>query len=162
MTFLEKHLKKKHSEFLKSEVAKCHDTYMMKAWDSEEVRPAPSILVDCGSNFGLVPSPVLGAATPMAADPETELWQKEEERRKRLEEQEAQRDSHRHGHHSHRHRHNSEGGDGEGMSSAPPPPRRSNFVDVDDMKEEKVEISFGNVDVPVQPPKKKKRKKKLL
>jgi hypothetical protein len=154
MNFLEKHLHKKHSEFLKAEVAKCHDSYMMRAWDSGDIRPVPAILVDCGSNFSLVTSQVIGAATPLAVDPEPELWQKEEDRRKRLEEQEAQRDSQRY---HHRNRRDSEG-DGDGPS-APAPARRSNFVDVDDMKEEKVELSFENVEV--QLPKKKKRKKLL-
>ena len=153
MTFLEKHLLKKHSEFLLAEIAKCHDSYMMRAWDSGDIRPIPPIFVDCGSNFGFVPSQVIGAATPMAEDPEPELWQKEEERQKRFEEQDAQREAERH----HRHRRDS---DGDGPA-VPIPPQRSNFVDVDDMKEEKVELSFENVDVPVQPPKKKKRKKLL-
>eukprot|EP00547_Thalassionema_nitzschioides_P005535 CAMPEP_0194206898 /NCGR_PEP_ID=MMETSP0156-20130528/5806_1 /TAXON_ID=33649 /ORGANISM="Thalassionema nitzschioides, Strain L26-B" /LENGTH=700 /DNA_ID=CAMNT_0038933539 /DNA_START=181 /DNA_END=2283 /DNA_ORIENTATION=+ len=155
MNFLEKHLRKKHSEFLKAEIAKCHDSYMMRAWDGEECRPVPSILVDCGSNFGLVPSQVVGSTSPIAEDPEPELWKKEEERRKRLTEQEAQR-------HQHRHRRlNDQNDHNDGPLSAPPP-RRNNFVDVDDMKEEKVALSFENVEVPVQPPKKKKKKKKLL
>mmetsp|Transcript_20836 Transcript_20836/g.23802 ORF Transcript_20836/g.23802 Transcript_20836/m.23802 type:complete len:708 (+) Transcript_20836:168-2291(+) len=153
MNFLEKHLRKKHSEFLKAEIAKCHDSYMMRAWDREEIRPVPSILADCGSNFGLVPSQVLGSVTPNAIDPEPELWKKEEDRRKRLSEQEVQR-------HQHRNRYNN---DNSSHNDIPQPPvRRNNFVDVDDMKEEKVEMSFENVEVPVQPPKKKKKKKKKL
>ena len=39
--------------------------------------------------------------------------------------------------------------------------RKSNFVDPDDMVEEKVELSFENV-VVAPPPKKKKKKKSLL
>jgi hypothetical protein len=35
-------------------------------------------------------------------------------------------------------------------------------VDVDDMKVEKVEMTFESVVVPVEPPKKKKKKRKLL
>eukprot|EP00546_Thalassionema_frauenfeldii_P009158 CAMPEP_0178918698 /NCGR_PEP_ID=MMETSP0786-20121207/13968_1 /TAXON_ID=186022 /ORGANISM="Thalassionema frauenfeldii, Strain CCMP 1798" /LENGTH=700 /DNA_ID=CAMNT_0020592431 /DNA_START=90 /DNA_END=2192 /DNA_ORIENTATION=+ len=155
MNFLEKHLRKKHSEFLKAEIAKCHDSYMMRAWDSERCRPVPSILVDCGSNFGLVPSQVVGSNSPIAEDPEPEMWKKEEERRKRLTEQEAQR-------HQHRHRRASDQNENNDGPASAPPPRRSNFVDVDDMKEEKVALSFENVEVPVQPPKKKKKKKKLL
>lgn len=147
-SFLEKHLFKKHSEFLQAEIAKCHDKYMMKAWESGDIRPVPPILVDCGSKFGLVSSQVIGAARPLAEDPEPDLWKEKQ----RLDELELQREAQRH-----RHRHPRDNdGDGDG-----PPPRRSDFEDVDDMKEEKVELSFDNVDVPVQPPKKKKRKKLL-
>lgn len=162
MSFLEKHLHKKHSEFLQAEIAKCHDSYMMLAWDSGDIRPVPSIRVDCGSEFGLVPSKVIGAVTPMAEDPEPDLW-KEKERLMALEaQQEAQRHRHLEAQQEaqrHRHRHSRDSdGDGDGPLSAP---RRNDFEDVDDMKEEKVELSFENVDVPVQPPKKKKRKKLL-
>jgi len=147
---LRKHLLKKHSEYLRAEVAKCHDAFMMQAWEKEEIRPVPQVLVDCGSNFGLQPSPVVGAV-PMADDPEPELWRKEEERRKRLEEKEEMR---------HRRRTHSHGG---GEDGGPPPLRRNvnAFVDVDDMKEEKVELKFDNVEIPVEAPKKKKRKKLL-
>jgi hypothetical protein len=41
-----------------------------------------------------------------------------------------------------------------------PPPQ--NYVDVDDMKEEKIEMAFDTVEMAVQPPKKKRKKKKLL
>eukprot|EP00957_Ditylum_brightwellii_P157284 11970021-Ditylum_brightwellii.AAC.1 len=37
--FLRKHLMKKHPEFLRGEIAKCHDSYMMNAWDGEGKRP---------------------------------------------------------------------------------------------------------------------------
>ena len=170
-TFLRKHLIKKHSEFLKAEVAKCHDTYMMTSWDKQEQRPVPPILVDCGRAFSSVPSPVLGAAEPMAADPEPELWRRQEERRKQDEEEEqARRERYNH------HRQNNNNHDHHG----PPPsldaplsegrggPRNNNnntnnFVDVDDMKEEKVEMAFDQVEIPtMEPPKKKKKKKKLL
>jgi hypothetical protein len=146
--FLKKHLLKKHGEFLNAEMAKCHDSFMMKAWDEESNRPVPPVLVDCGATFGLVPSPVVGVE-PMAEDPEPELWRKEEEQRKRKEEQEGRymegdmpRLPHDH-------------------VDEPPRRRASNFVDVDDMKEEQVELSFKNVEVVVPPPKKKKRKKLL-
>lgn len=141
--FLEKHLKKKHFEFLKAEWAKCHDGYMMKAWDAEIHRPVPHILVDCGSNFGLVPSPVVGA-TPLAVDPEPALWQQEEARRAARQQEQEQQQQHHHA-----------------PLPPPPPSRRGNFVDVDDMKEEKVELSFDAAAV-IPPPKKKKKKKKLL
>jgi hypothetical protein len=144
-SFLKKHLFKKHSEYLRAEVAKCHDAFMMRAWEEEAVRPIPQIWVDCGSNFGLQPSTVVGAI-PMGEDPEPELWRKEEERRKRLEEKEEMRNRRR-----------------DEQMQQPHMPRRapSTFVDVDDMKEEKVELKFDTVDIPVEAPKKKKRKKLL-
>lgn len=158
-SFLKKHLMKKHCDFLKAEIAKCHDTYMMSSWDKQERRPVPPILVDCGRAFSTVPSPVLGAADPMAADPEPELWRRQEERRKLEEEEEqARRD---------RYQQNREQNDGpppnlDGPLSEPRGPRPSNFVDVDDMQVEKVEMAFDKVELPIQPPKKKKKKKKLL
>jgi len=165
--FLQKHLIKKHSEFLRAEMAKCHDGYMMKAWDSQEQRPVPPILVDCGHRFGLKPSPVLGAAEPLAADPEPELWRREEERRELAEkEAEARRERYNNSHH---HRQSNNNHDTAPSLDGPLSEERghvrhrekSNFVDVDDMKEEKVEMAFDNVEVPVQPPKKKKKKKLL-
>ena len=153
---------KKHSEFLRAEIAKCHDSYMMKAWDAEEQRPVPPILVDCGRAFSLVPSPVLGADAPIAADPEPDLWRRQEERRKQEEEEEAAR----------RERYNQavEASLDGPLQEDRPPPRSMNtgsgggggFVDVDDMKEEKVEMSFDNVELPIQPLAKKKKKRKLL
>ena len=161
-SFLQKHLMKKHSEFLRAEIAKCHDSYMMKAWDAEEQRPVPPILVDCGRAFSLVPSPVLGADAPIAADPEPDLWRRQEERRKQEEEEEAAR----------RERYNQavEASLDGPLQEDRPPPRSMNtgsgggggFVDVDDMKEEKVEMSFDNVELPIQPLAKKKKKRKLL
>jgi hypothetical protein len=167
-SFLSKHLIKKHSEFLRAEVAKCHDGYMMKAWDAQEVRPVPSILVDCGRAFKVVPSPVLGSAVPLAADPEPELWRRQEERRKQEEEEAETRRERYQQHHNHRDHHNHGGGgppDLDGPLSedrGPPAPRHSNFVDVDDMKEEKIEMAFDAVEIPVEAPKKKKKKRKLL
>jgi hypothetical protein len=163
-SFLKKHLIKKHSEFLRAEMAKCHDSYMMKAWDSQEKRPVPPILVDCGHGFGVQPSPVLGAAEPLVADPEPELWRREEERRD-FEEKgaEARRERHNNnvaasldqplseGRGHIRDNNNNRGGE-----------RVNTFVDVDDMKEEKVEIAFDKIEIPVEPLKKKRKKKKLL
>ena len=151
LQFLEKHLRKKHVEFLKAEQAKCHDSFMMEAWDAQELRPVPPILVDCGSTFGLVASPVVGAE-PLAADPEPDLWNQQEERRKRVEEAQQRKESrslYRQQEHP--------------LDDAPPQPRRNNnFVDVDDMVEEKVELSFENIEaVAIQPPKKKKKKRLL-
>ena len=150
-SFLAKHLMKKHCEFLRAEMAKCHDSYMMKSWDMQVTRPVPPILVDCGRALGTQPSPVIGAE-PMVADPEPGLWKRQEERRKMEEEEEMAR----------RERYNPEQSLNEPLHDDRPPPRSQNFVDVDDMKEEKVEMSFDNVEIPIEPPKKKKKKKKLL
>lgn len=160
VTFLKKHLLKKHPEFLKAERAKCHDTYMMESWDKQEQRPVPPILVDCGRAFSTVPSPVLGAAEPMAADPEPELWKRQEERRKQDEEEKARRER-SYDNHS---QSNNDGGPPAALNqplSEPRGPRQNGFVDVDDMQEEKVEMVFDEVEVPVQQPKKKKKKKLL-
>eukprot|EP00526_Cylindrotheca_closterium_P006740 CAMPEP_0113640358 /NCGR_PEP_ID=MMETSP0017_2-20120614/21181_1 /TAXON_ID=2856 /ORGANISM="Cylindrotheca closterium" /LENGTH=731 /DNA_ID=CAMNT_0000551635 /DNA_START=335 /DNA_END=2530 /DNA_ORIENTATION=- /assembly_acc=CAM_ASM_000147 len=161
ITFLKKHLLKKHPEFLKAERAKCHDTYMMESWDKQEQRPVPPILVDCGRAFSTVPSPVLGAAEPMAADPEPELWKRQEERRKQDEEEKARRERNYDNHNQS----NNDGGPPAALNqplSEPRGPRQNGFVDVDDMQEEKVEMAFDDIEVQVQPPKKKKKKKKLL
>jgi len=156
-TFLRKHLIKKHSEFLRADMAKCHDSYMMSAWDSQEQRPVPPILVDCGKRFGVRPSPVLGSSEPIAIDPEPELWRVEEQRR---EETEKRREQYK----------NNQTqlaldaplSEDRGYIRNNDNNTRSNFVDVDDMKEEKVEIAFDTIEIPLQPPKKKKKKKKLL
>jgi len=156
--FLHKHSLKKHSDQLRSECAKCHDGPMMAAWDSDERRPVPPVLIDCGSKFGLVPSPVTGSTTPAASDPEPDLWREEqarmaEEERKhreregaiRAEEEEMEMQRRR-----------------EMANANAGEKRKSNFVDPDDMVEEKVELSFENVVVAPPPKKKKKRKKSLL
>lgn len=163
--FLRKHLMKKHSEFLRAEVAKTHDGYMMKAWDAQEQRPVPPILVDCGHRFGLKPSPVLGSAEPLATDPEPELWRREEERREIAEkEAEARRERYEN---SRRHHHENSAPSldaplSEDRGQGGRHREKGFFVDIDDMKEEKVEMAFDSVEIPVQPPKKKKKKKKLL
>lgn len=150
-SFLHKHLLKKHKEYLHAEQAKVHDSYMMQAWDEEESRIVPMILVDCGQKFGLRPGRVTGVE-PTCEDPEPTLWKIEEERmaieaanRQRKAELRAQRWEVR-----------AEQGD-----TGPAPRPSSGFVDVDDMPEEKVEMSFENVAVPTVP-KKKKKKRKLL
>lgn len=150
--FLQKHLLKKHSDQLRAECAKCHDGPMMTAWDSDSTRPVPPVLIDCGSRFGLIPSPVIGSDRPLAKDPEPELWLEEQNRiaeeericrereeAARLADEEMQRRRE--------------------MTNAKEK-RKSNFVDPDDMVEEKVELSFENV--LTAPPKKKKKKKSLL
>ena len=157
VSFLKKHLLKKHSEFLRAEIAKCHDSFMMTSWDAQENRPVPPILVDCGHRFGLKPSPVVGAAEPIAEDPEPELWKREEERREMAEkEAEARRERYNNNYH------NDDVPSMDAALSDGRGPRKSNFEDVDDMKVEKVEIAFDKIEIPIQPPKKKKKKKKLL
>ena len=163
-TFLKKHLLKKHAEFLKAERAKCHDESMMEAWDAQEQRPVPPVLVDCGRSFSLVPSPVLGAAVPLAEDPEPELWRREEERR---EQEERIREERQERFHPPPHAQPDldgplSGGRSSSHHGATTTPRNANFVDVDDMKEEKIELAFDNIEIPMEPPKKKKKKKKLL
>lgn len=155
--FLHKHLQKKHADHLRAECAKCHDHPMMIAWDGDEKRPVPPIQIDCGSKFGLVPSAVIGSAEPTAHDPEPELWKEEEarmmeEERRRQERQEAAEAAARAEELEHQRRQ-------EEMNAGEK--RKGNFVDVDDMVEEKVELSFENVEV-APPPKKKKKKKSLL
>ena len=170
-SFLEKHLMKKHGEYLNAEVAKSHDGYMMKWWDEEQCRPVPRILIDCGSKFGLVPETVVGANEPCAQDPEPDLWREEQERTRQAEEEEERYREERAkaAELSERNRGYNEGGDldrggGPAVDGGPGGERNfgnSNFVDVDDMKDEKIELSFNNVEA-VKPPKKKKRKKKKL
>mmetsp|Transcript_19842 Transcript_19842/g.36033 ORF Transcript_19842/g.36033 Transcript_19842/m.36033 type:complete len:94 (-) Transcript_19842:141-422(-) len=65
---------KKHAALLQTEVAKCHDSFMMASWDKEPNRPIPPVLVDCGTVMGLVPSTVTGAECPMVKDPEPETY----------------------------------------------------------------------------------------
>lgn len=174
--FLQKHLLKKHPEFLQAEVAKSHDSYMMNWWDQEEIRPVPDVCIDCGPKFGILLSPVFGAAEPVCQDPEPELWREDQERIRKIEEEEERyRERHAAAEIAQQQRHSNEyyaggsaeggGGNGSGGGDTINTPS-SNFVDVDDMKDEKVELSFENVNV-VAPTssksnKKKKKKKKLL
>ena len=150
--FLHKHLLKKHSDHLRAECAKCHDGPMMRAWDGDECRPVPPVLVDCGLRFGLVPSPVVGASDPAAADPEPDLRREEKERAEEAERIRGEREEieRRENDEYQRRR---EAGAAER--------RRANFVDPDEMVEEKVELSLEAV-VVAPPPKKKRKKKKLL
>lgn len=151
--FLEKHLVKKHVEYLSSEKAKTHDEYMMKAWDSASERPIPDVLVDCGSRFGLLASSVRGQV-PDCVDPEPDLWKREEEGREKHEREmmmRDRRDESRQQHHNYK------------PKEVEPVRRSIPFVHVDDMKVEKVEMSFENVEIPaVVVLKTKKKKRKLL
>jgi len=151
-SFLRKHLLKKHVEYLRAEQAKCHDEYMMKAWDAEAHRPVPDVMIECGSMFGLVPSPVQGQI-PDAEDPEPGMWRKAEERRKRDSEMRPPREMRRPDFDDNR---------SGPSSSAPSGGGGGGFVDVDDMKEEKMQVSFDNVEIPAVAPKRKKKKRKLL
>lgn len=141
-TFLHKHLFKKHGEFLAAEQAKCHDASMMAAWDNigDQPRPVPDVLVECGAKFGLVQVPLQPGAVPDIVDPEPGLFQEEEARQamfaKRREE-------------------------GRGERKPRPAGGGAGFIDVDDMKEEKIELSMDDV-AAVVPVKKKKKKRKLL
>jgi len=165
-TFLRKHLLKKHSEYLKAERANCHDQYMMEVWDMQQTRPVPPILVNCGKTFGTVESTVLGTVTPMADDPEPELWKREEERRKHEEMEAAARRDRYEAYQRSRGEFDNGGGvngnDGGFSAGDGGGSRNRNFVDVDDMKEEKVEMAFDSVPIEMPPPKKKKKKRKLL
>jgi hypothetical protein len=156
-SFLYKHLLKKHKEYLLAEQAKCHDAYMMQNWDGAEERPCvPPILVDCGARFGTVSTPIFGR-DPDCVDPEPELWKREEEFREQREKREA-------AHHPSSSRPVAGGTrprDPE-LTTIPPPPPPRVFVDVDDMKEEKVELNFENIEVPEPVIQKKKKRRKLL
>ena len=152
--FLHKHLLKKHSDQLRSECAKCHDGPMMEAWDRDQLRPVPPVLVDCGSKFGLVPSAVTGSDTPGVHDPEPELWKEEMERQAEEERKQREREAAARAAEEEMQRRREVANAGE--------KRKSNFVDPDDMVEEKVELSFENVAVAPPPKKKKKKKKSLL
>jgi hypothetical protein len=134
-SYLEKHLLKKHGENLAAELAKAHDAAMMKAWEDCEDRPVPDILVDAG-NLRLLPTNVKGKV-PDCVDPEPAAWQ-ERERMKQERQQEKEQRTVR--------------SEAETIRAIP-----ASFVDVDDMKEEKVQVSFENVPMP-----KKKKRKRLL
>jgi len=169
VNFLKKHLLKKHPEFLRAEIAKCHDPYMMKAWDAEKQRPVPPVLVDCGHRFGLVPSPVVGDTSPMANDPEPALWERLEEERRLEEEYAEEQRQRKERQRQYRERQKQEDHVPEpsldAALSSSRGTKRPEFVDVDDMQEEKVEMTFDDVEIPVPQPteqKKKKKKRKLL
>mmetsp|Transcript_13442 Transcript_13442/g.28504 ORF Transcript_13442/g.28504 Transcript_13442/m.28504 type:complete len:272 (-) Transcript_13442:11-826(-) len=157
--FLQKHLIKKHSDQLRAECGKCHDDAMMTAWDNDENRPVPGVLIDCGSKFGLVTCAVKGSDKPMAADPEPRLWKEEEERmaeeERKYQERQAAAEAAARAEEMEQKRRQEE------LAASAAEKRKGNFVDVDDMPEEKVELSFEDVAV-APPPKKKKKKKKLL
>jgi SERRATE/Ars2, N-terminal domain len=169
-SFLEKHLVKKHSEYLRAEQAKCHDRYMMSEWEACTFRPVPSILVDCGNRIGCVPTKIIpGQAEPDVVDPEPELWKVHQEQQRREMEMKQKREELRQQQYNNNTFHHKGGG----VSESPRNQQDSNkrnfntFVDVDDMKEEKVELSFDAIETDASAilaaaNKKKKKKKKLL
>ena len=164
IAFLHKHLQKKHVDHLRAELAKCHDGPMMMAWDAwdrNNPRPVPPVLIDCGSKYGLIPSMVTESdSLPISIDPEPDLWREDQ---RRIEEEEEWKHREREAmaraeeeqimqrRREHEQSNTNNGGE----------KRKSNFVDPDDMVEEKVELSFENI-VVAPPPKKKKKKKSLL
>jgi SERRATE/Ars2, N-terminal domain len=138
-SFLHKHLLKKHgSDYLKAEKAKVQDKFMMDAWETAENRPLPDILVDCGEKLGWKAVPVSGKV-PMAIDPEPDLWKKAEEHRKMAEEEKRKRREFDRPH-------------GNYSMGEPRPPRAPRFVDVDDMQDETLEVSFDTIEVALPPP----------
>lgn len=178
-SFLEKHLLKKHAEFLRADQASCHDEYMMAEWDSCSSRPVPPILVDCGSHFGCVSANIItGQTEPDVVDPEPALWRQHEEKRQWEQEMERKREELRQQQYNNNQNHyphkDSNGNKDFGENNRETSPaitgrqQRSAFVDVDDMKVEKVELSFDAVEVDdvaasvLLANKKKKKKKKLL
>merc|ERR1712129_570344 len=130
---LHKHLLKKHTDHLFAEQAKCHDPYMMKTWEAASIRPFPQVLVFCGNRFGLVTATVTGPV-PLADDPEPSLLKQEElQQAKKFEQEQLQNKQF----------------------------EKVDFVDVDEMEDEKVVFEFENEDA-LLPKKKKKTTKKLL
>lgn len=155
--FLTKHLLKKHKEHLHAEMAKLHDQYMMGWWEEEEKRPVPPVLVDCGPKFGLIECNLQNGKEPFVVDPEPDLWRQEQERsQKKDEEGSKYRESNSSMVNVER---DQKYKDSRGVQTEESV-RNDNFVDVDDMKDEKIELNFENI----QPSKKKskKKKKKLL
>lgn len=154
--FLKKHLVKKHGDHLRAELAKCHDVYMMNWWDGEVCRPVPPMLVDCGSKFGFESMPVTGAVSPCVSDPEPKLWREEEERiRKEEEEDQRYREQKTSSFEASNQNEHYKKEEVQRVGN------QEQFLDIDDMKDEKVELSFTNIES-VQPNKKKRKKKKLL
>jgi type IV secretory pathway VirB10-like protein len=125
---------------------------MMVAWDNDENRPVPPVLIDCGAKFRKVPSAVVGSTEPIAHDPEPQLWKEEEERMAEEERRRQEAENEERLAEDERQRRQ------EAMAGEK---RKGNFVDVDDMVEEKVELKMEDV-VVAPPPKKKKKKKSLL
>ena len=173
-SFLFKHLLKKHGAYNAAERAKCHDKYMMSVWeDMNTCRPAvPMILVDCGKQFGKQESTISNGAEPRAQDPEPALWERKQLQEKIMQEK---RQELRAAKQQQQYNNNSSGGgnnstnSGGGGGGSTNPSNKSTFsgsrptvfVDVDDMKDETLEVNFDQVKLPPVT-KKKKKKRKLL
>lgn len=187
--FLRKHLKKKHYEYCKAEQAKCHDAYMMKAWEgsgasrprpvsSSTVGPprliVPDILVDCGTKYGCIPAALYHVKN---ANENGDFGGYEEQQNddgavivdavdpepalwQKEQKQERIDRERRQAAEEMRQRRREESR--QQRNNTPlSAPRKENFVDVDDMKEEEVvTMTFDQVELPQ--PKKKKKKRKLL
>eukprot|EP00590_Aulacoseira_subarctica_P005554 CAMPEP_0172422870 /NCGR_PEP_ID=MMETSP1064-20121228/8990_1 /TAXON_ID=202472 /ORGANISM="Aulacoseira subarctica , Strain CCAP 1002/5" /LENGTH=970 /DNA_ID=CAMNT_0013163953 /DNA_START=54 /DNA_END=2966 /DNA_ORIENTATION=+ len=147
-TFLNKHLLKKHPEYLAGEQAKCHDKYMMEAWEQDEMRPVPRIVVDCGHSFGLIKVSLRGAQ-PIAEDPEPALRQEILEKQRKVAEARAEQQRQKEQQQRQKERWHAETSLREKLG----------FIDVDDMAEEQVKLAFDQVEFPPLSKKRKKKKK---
>jgi len=155
-SFLSKHLIKKHPEYLRAEQMTKHDEYMMLAWETSKSRPIPEVCIDCGPEFGIMVRPVGGTFShPTIEDPEPMLIMREEQRRR---EWEAQQESERRRREEYERRRRDEE---ERSKRRQEQEKAFRFVDVDDVKVEKVDVDFQEVELPPEQPKKKKRRKKL-
>ena len=156
--FLEKHLLKKHPEFLAGEEAKAHDDFMKICWESAETRTClPEVMVRI-PNFGIHPVPIKGTfSRPMIHDPHPAFAAEEEARARANYEREEKR------------RREFEGdrrGDLNVMDDRPV----TTFVDADDLRDESKEVVFSSekLDGVLKSPqsggedKKKKKKKRRL
>ena len=155
-TFLDKHLLKKHPEFLAGEEAKAHDDFMKICWESAETRTClPEVMVRI-PNFGIHPVPIKGTfSRPMIHDPHPAFAAEEEARARANYEREEKR------------RREFEGdrrGDLNVMDDRPV----TTFVDADDLRDESKEVVFssekldGVLKSPPSEGKKKKKKKRRL
>jgi len=155
-SFLSTHLIKKHPEYLRAEQMTKHDEYMMLAWETSKSRPIPEVCIDCGPEFGIMVRPVGGTFShPTIEDPEPMLIMREEQRRR---EWEAQQESERRRREEYERRRRDEE---ERSKRRQEQEKAFRFVDVDDVKVEKVDVDFQEVELPPEQPKKKKRRKKL-
>jgi hypothetical protein len=150
--FLHKHLVNKHPEHFEAESAKVHDEYMKISWENAESRSfLPEVLIDCGT-YGIKTSKVTGTfKVPEIRDPYPDLVRQEEEQARAHYEREEKR------------RREREGYDGAG-SNQPDGRPIVTFIDVDDVKDETVEIKVDTAavaELPNKPAKKKRKKNKL-
>jgi len=152
---------KKHPEYLAGEKAKIHDSYMMKTWEEEEIRPLPQVVFNCGERFGFVTASVFGIC-PTVTDPYPALFRIDEEKRAIREKVERERreryQQRNHSQYEGPYGPSNRANNGNSQSQG----NTGGFVDVDDMKDNKVELSFDNIAIPLPPPKKKKKKKKKI